>query len=87
MTYTAVVRQRGQLTIPDSMRESIMWLREGSVVEIEAAGDGVKIQPAGKQSVLDWEKIWMMIRLSRSFRSKSTEASASQFIVEDREKH
>ena len=87
MSYTAVIRQRGQLTIPDKVREGAYWLREGSVVEIEADEEGGKIKPAGRSKKIDWDKLWMMIRLSRSFKSKGNDVPASRFVIGDRERH
>ena len=88
MTYTATIRQRGQLTIPDQVREMLGWLQTGAVVGIEADKDEVRIKPkiiSRKQA--DWDKIWRTIKLTRSFKSQGGDIPASQFIIEDRQRH
>ena len=88
MTFTATIRQRGQLTIPDQVRGMLGWLQTGAVVGIEADKDEVRIKPkivSKKQT--DWDKIWRTIKLTRSFKSQGEDIPASQFIVEDRQRH
>lgn len=90
MIYTATIRQRGQLTIPDKMRGMLAWLNEGEVVGLEVREDeeGVLIKP--KMNVrkdYDWDKIWNGIKLCRSFKSTGKDIPASQFIIEDRNRH
>lgn len=88
MTYTAVIRQRGQLTIPDFLREQFRWLNTGNAVEFETADDEVKIRPAGKTKKINWDEIWQGIKLCRSFKPRNAnEKSASEFIIEDRYRH
>ena len=71
MTYTATIRQRGQLTIPDQVRGMLGWLQTGAVVGIEADKDEVRIKPkivSKKQT--DWDKIWRTIKLTRSLKAR-----------------
>ena len=87
MNYTAVIRQRGQLTIPDQVREMLVWLRPGSVVGLEIDEEEIKIKPYTKSKAkgYDWDKIWAGIRLCRSFKGKR--GNLSKFIAEDRYRH
>lgn len=90
MVSTATIRQRGQLTLPDKLRDELVWLKEGAVVEIETGEDEVRIKPyvgRVRRGSPDWEKLWANIRLTRGFKSKGKPASASQFIIEDRQRH
>lgn len=86
MTYTAVVRQRGQLTIPDQVRQMISWLQTGSVVSMEVEDEEVRIRShARAKKAIDWSETWRKINLARSFKGKRGNLSA--MIAEDRESH
>ncbi|OGG02948.1 hypothetical protein A2W14_02105 [Candidatus Gottesmanbacteria bacterium RBG_16_37_8] len=83
---TVTVRQRGQLTIPDNIRESISWLKTGSPISMIVSEDEIKIKPfQQKEKALDWQYMWRQIELTRSFKGKK--GNLSQFIVKDRETH
>jgi len=87
----ATIRQRGQLTIPDKIREKVGWLKDNAVVSINTNKDGDIVITPYKTTLTDkpdWDEIWRLIRLTRSFKSKSpSKKSLSQFIIEDRERH
>jgi bifunctional DNA-binding transcriptional regulator/antitoxin component of YhaV-PrlF toxin-antitoxin module len=89
MTLTATIRQRGQLTIPDALREQFSWLKEQSVVMISASPAGeIIIKPLGTRApsdTPDWDEIWRKIRLVRSFKGKR--GNLSRFIAQDRSRH
>ena len=86
MTYTAVVRQRGQLTIPDQVRQMVGWLQTGAVVGVEVEDEEVRIKPHAKvKTAIDWDKVWRGIELARSFKGKRGNLSA--MIAKDRESH
>lgn len=85
------IRERGQLTIPEQLRNNIKWLVPNSAVTIyiESEND-IRIAPYttnidSKSHSTDWELIWNLIRLVRSF--SSGQGNLSDFIVEDRGKH
>lgn len=86
METTAVVRQRGQLTIPDNLRRIADWLSSGSVVQLQATSREIKISPyQNAQKIIDWDVVWEKIRLSRTFRGKVE--NLSEFIAADRARH
>ncbi len=90
MTTTATIRQRGQLTIPDQIRQKFSWLKENSVVTITASPIGeIVIKPitATSSDIPNWDEIWRRIHLTRSFASKRKTKSLTQFIIEDRMRH
>ncbi|KKW20366.1 MAG: hypothetical protein UY64_C0050G0003 [Parcubacteria group bacterium GW2011_GWA1_51_12] len=90
MTYTATVRQRGQITIPDKIRSELPWLAGGSVIHIfPIDGKSFVVKPYQHelQKKVDWKKVWQMIRLTRSFKSMRSDVSASQFVIKDRQRH
>ena len=80
-----VIRQRGQITIPDEIRREIEWAAPDSVVSIELADNGdIRICPYQKQNeaAYDWDAMWTRIRASRSIRGKG--GSLSGFVIKDR---
>lgn len=84
-----MVRQRGQLTIPDKLRDWLGWPHAGDVVMVEGNGEEITIKKYTQKSQkeVDWDQIWAHVRLTRSFKSKGHDVSASQFVIEDRERH
>lgn len=82
-----IIRDRGQLTIPDKIRETFRWLTPSSIVTITSQKpDEIIIRPvsANKRAV-DWDALWNNIKLSRSFKGKG--GNLSEFIAKDREQH
>lgn len=82
---TAIIRNRGQLTIPDSIRKLRQWASKDSVVTISTENpDEIVIRPgtASRQNY-NWEKIWKNIETARSFKGKY-KGSLSKFIAKDR---
>lgn len=89
MTYTATIRQRGQLTIPDQVREVLSWLRTGEVVGIDIDDDEVRIRPQTEvKKGVDWDKLWRGLERCWTYKSrKRGELSGSEFIARDRYNH
>lgn len=86
MTYTAVIRQRGQLTVPDAIRDVLLWLRTGSVVGIEAEEETIRITPYTKaKKSIDWHGFLEKVQLARSFRGKR--GNLSSVVAADRGSH
>lgn len=85
MKTVGIVRERGQLTIPDSIRKIAEWISPLSAVSISMVKpDEIIIRPHKKQ--YDWDKIWKMVKRSRSFKGRGR-GSASEFIAKDRLSH
>jgi bifunctional DNA-binding transcriptional regulator/antitoxin component of YhaV-PrlF toxin-antitoxin module len=85
MKVVSIIRQRGQLTIPDSIRESLSWITPLSAVSISVnKPDEIVIRPHQFEQQFDWDKLWEKIKLVRSFKGKG-KGSLSQFIAEDRQ--
>lgn len=85
VTHTiSIIRSRGQLTIPDSIRALRSWANVNSVVTITSnQPDEIVIKPHKKY---DGDKIWELIKRSRAIKGKS-KGSAVQFIEKDRQSH
>jgi bifunctional DNA-binding transcriptional regulator/antitoxin component of YhaV-PrlF toxin-antitoxin module len=82
----SVIRDRGQLTIPDSIRAQRTWASPNSVVTISSNHpDEITIRPHKKQQY-DWDKIWEAIRKARAIKGRGR-GSLSKFIIEDRHRH
>ena len=85
MKTVSIIRSRGQLTIPDSIRKAISWMNPMSAVTISVVKpDEVVIKP--HQSKVDWDKIWKGIRKARSIHGKG-KMSTLEFIQQDRLSH
>lgn len=86
VTHTiSIIRDRGQLTIPDSIRALRQWASPNSAVTISSdLPDEIVIRPHKKQ--YDWDKIWEGVRKARAIKGKG-KGSLSKFIAEDRYRH
>ena len=85
MKIVSIVRDRGQLTIPDSIRNIATWTTPTSVVSIAIEKpDEIVIRPHQIQKI-DWDKLWKQIRKVRAFKGKGR-GNLSAFIVNDRER-
>lgn len=86
---TAVIRQRGQLTIPDKIREALTWIRENTVAVIETTTNDAFIVKPYNLEKLDtserWKRAHEAIQLARSF--KGRRGNLSKFVVGDRKSH
>jgi len=85
MKTTSVIRNRGQLTIPDSIRKMITWATPMSAVTISIEKpDEITIRPHEQR--LDFNEIWENIHKSRSIKG-GNKVSALQILENDREGH
>ena len=85
MKTVSIVRDRGQLTIPDSIRRLVSWVTPSSAVSISVVKpDEIVIKPHHAQ--IDWDKMWNLIRKSRAIKGKG-KGSAAEFIEKDRRSH
>lgn len=85
--YISVIRDRGQLTIPDKIRESLDWVSPNSVVTIISdKSDEIIIKPhdSDVKKEIDWDKLWIDIQRVRSYKGKGG-GNLSKFIAEDRQ--
>ena len=85
---TSIIRQRGQLTIPDSIRNKADWVTPGSVVNVsQVKPDEIIIKPYSSSKKVVWATLWKQIKRVRSFKGKGKKISLSEFISRDRETH
>lgn len=86
VTHTvSIIRSRGQLTIPDSIRALRSWANPNSAIIITSDHpDEIVIRPHKKQ--VDWDKLWKQIKRVRAFKGKG-QGNLSEFIAKDRETH
>lgn len=84
MKTVSIVRDRGQLTIPDSIRKVVNWVTPMSAVTISVMKpDEIVIKPHQPQKI-DWDKLWEQIRQVRAFKGNG-QGNLSAFIAKDRE--
>lgn len=85
MKAVSIVRERGQLTIPDSIRKIVGWINPLSAVSISVVRpDKIVISP--HQTIVDTKTIWDKIHNSRSIAGKGSKSGAS-FLENDRNSH
>lgn len=82
-TIVSIIRERGQLTIPDAIRKNAPWVRPLSSVTLTVTPTEIVIRPQGDSSKKEWDLLWHSIGLSRSLRGKRV--SLSEFITKQRE--
>ncbi len=85
MKTVSIIRDRGQLTIPDSIRKVINWMAPMSAVTISVVKpDEIVIKP--HQQYIDWNKVWNNIRKARAIKGKGNQ-STIEFLEQDRNSH
>lgn len=85
MKDVIIIRDRGQLTIPDAIRKAVNWVNPMSAVSISVVKpDEIVIKP--HQQIIDKDKIWELIRKSRAIKGRGT-GSAAEFLKKDRASH
>jgi len=86
MKIVSIIRDRGQLTIPDSIRKVVSWITPMSAVTISVTkSDEITITPHKKQ--YNWDKIWAGVKKSRAIKGKGKGISAAEFLEQDRQSH
>ena len=84
MKTVSIIRNMGQLTIPDNIRKAVSWVNPMSAVSITVVNsDAIVIKP--HQPKADWEVVWAAVKEARSIKGKS--GNLSKFIAEDRYNH
>lgn len=85
MKAVSIIRNRGQLTIPDEIRRAVSWATPLSAVSISVVKpDEIVIRPHQHQKKVDWDKLWKQIKRVRAFKGKGR-GNLSAFIAKDRE--
>lgn len=83
MNAVSIIRNRGQLTIPDSIRKTIGWVSPMSAVTISVVKPNeIVIRP--HQTQVDWDKLWARIKRVRAFGGNG-QGNLSDFVASDRE--
>lgn len=85
MKVTSIIRQRGQLTIPESIRKIASWTMPSNSVSISLVKpDEIVIKP--KANDASKEEIWHKIKQAQNIKGKGNE-SAIDFLQKDRNTH
>lgn len=85
MQAVSIIRDRGQLTIPGSIRRKVGWVTPMSAVSISVIKPNeIVIKPHVRQ--VDWDQIWENIRKARAIRGKG-KTNTAEFLAADRRSH
>lgn len=80
---TAIIRNRGQLTIPDTIRRKVNWANPLSAVDISMSSpDEIVIKPHKVQKEVDWDKLFSDVKKLHEYPVKG---NMTDFIAWDRE--
>ena len=81
----STIRQRGQLTIPDRVREKYKWVAPGLPVSIDSSNPNkIVIEPYSASKKVSWDEFWEDIKRIRSHKGEY-KGSLSKFIEWDRQ--
>ena len=81
-----IVRNRGQITIPNSIRKSVEWVNPMSAVSISVVKpDEIVLKPQIR--LVDRNKLWEMVEQSRSQGIGRATQSSAEFLENDRRSH
>lgn len=84
---SGIIRQRGQLTIPESIRKAVKWAKSFCAVSIVLESpEMIVIRPhreGGGEA--DWDWIYTEMERVRRLTATGKGGSASAFIARDRE--
>jgi len=87
MTTIGIIRDRGQLTIPESVRKVARWTGTSSVVSFSVESpQEIIITPHQAVKEAEWEKLFELIKKSRAIKGRGS-VSASEFIAKGRRSH
>lgn len=86
MKSTSIIRERGQLTIPDTIRDSLTWLYPLSAVDITICDENtVMVSPHAYKKQLTWSECIQKIELAQTFPSDS-KVTSDAIISADRQR-
>lgn len=80
MESIIVIRDRYQITIPESIRRYLTWLSPGAVVKVFKKTDSLILSPYEKKAI-DWPEVWRVIEKTAGQGKKT---SLAEFILADR---
>lgn len=79
-----IIRQRGQLTIPDSIRKAVGWLKPETVVDVSVTTpEEITIRPYEGKHKANHQELWDEINAIRSLPGQA--GNLSEFIDHDRQ--
>ncbi len=83
MKTISIIRNRGQLTIPDSIRKRVSWVNTMSAVSVTLVKPNeIVIQP--HDTAVNWLDVWEGIRNARSISGGGDSLNAAEFLESDR---
>jgi bifunctional DNA-binding transcriptional regulator/antitoxin component of YhaV-PrlF toxin-antitoxin module len=86
MKTVSIIRNRGQLTIPDNIRKRVSWVNSMSAVSVTLVKPNqIIIEP--QRPIYDKEDILAGIVRAQSIKGSGKAVSAAEFLEGDRRSH
>lgn len=87
MNNVSIIRQRGQLTIPDSIRKQATWARADAVVEVSLKNNNeILVRPHASKKAVDRQQLKANLSAVSDANAKfGRTIDLTQFIIDDRE--
>ena len=83
---TVIIRERGQLTIPDSIRKTVDWISPMSAVIISVVKhDEIVIKPNIR--LVDKKQVLENVKRARAIKGEGSITSVTEFLIMDRQSH
>jgi len=80
----AIIRERHQLTIPEQIRQGLLWLIPQTAVKIILINkERFLVEPYQPQT-LSWRKIWQGLR---EIKRQGKKVALAEFVLADRASH
>jgi len=84
MNSTIILRDRGQLTLPEAIRKTLPWLTRSTALTVSVENpQKLVLTPLQPAATVPWDMMWNGITLARSFEGQGR--NLSQSIADDRE--
>jgi len=84
-TYTAVIRDRNQVTLPQGISALLPWIKSTSPIKITITNPHtITIEPHVATATSTWDELYAQMKTVRSFKGKN-DTSLSDFIHWDRQ--
>jgi bifunctional DNA-binding transcriptional regulator/antitoxin component of YhaV-PrlF toxin-antitoxin module len=80
----AIIRERHQLTIPEQIRQGLLWLIPQTAVKIILINKNRFLVEPYQPKTFSWRRIWQEIK---RLKTRGRNISLAEFVMTDRQSH